>query len=132
MKTTNYLIAMLIAGVGAVSAQEAAKTEADSGASQAVTTTTPSDAEESVKTEPKAEKEQEQEKKGKSKKSDKDKKLTPYPLDTCIVTDNKLGSMGDPLTIEHENQEIKLCCKPCEKKFKKDPEKYLIKLKPDA
>lgn len=131
MKTTNYLMAMLIAGAGAVSAQDAAKTEADSTAAQAVTTTTPSDAEESVKTEPKAE-EKEQEKKGKSKKSDKDEKLTPYPLDTCIVTDNKLGSMGDPLTIKHENQEIKLCCKPCEKKFKKDPEKYLIKLKPDA
>lgn len=131
MKTTNYLMAMLIAGAGAVSAQDAAKTEADSTAAQAVTTTTPSDAEESVKTEPKAE-EKEQEKKGKSEKSDKDKKLTPYPLDTCIVTDNKLGSMGDPLTIKHENQEIKLCCKPCEKKFKKDPEKYLIKLKPDA
>ncbi len=129
MKTTNYLMAMLLAGASAVSAQDAATTETDSGAAQAVTAAPPSDAEESVKTEPKVE---EKEKKGKSKKSDKDKKLTPYPLDTCIVTDNKLGSMGDPLTIVHENQEIKLCCKACEKKFKKDPEKYLGKLKPDA
>lgn len=66
-------------------------------------------------------------------KNDEDKEKTkPYPLDTCIVTDNKLGSMGDPVTLVHENQEIKLCCKPCEKKFKKEPEKYLKKLEPKA
>lgn len=66
-------------------------------------------------------------------KNEEDKEKTkPYPLDTCIVTDNKLGSMGDPVTIVHENQEIKLCCKACEKKFKKEPEKYLKKLEPKS
>ena len=52
----------------------------------------------------------------------------PYPLDVCIVTGNKLGSMGDPYRFVHEEQEIKLCCKPCIRKFKKTPEKYLVKL----
>lgn len=52
----------------------------------------------------------------------------PYPLDTCIVTGNKLGSMGDPVSFVHNGQEIKLCCQPCMKRFKANPEKYLAKL----
>ena len=64
-----------------------------------------------------------------------DKKATkakPYPLDTCIVSDEKLGGeMGEPYVFTHEGQEIKLCCKPCQKDFKKDPAKYLKKLKKD-
>lgn len=53
----------------------------------------------------------------------------PYPLDICIVSDNELGSMGDPISYVHEGQEVKFCCKPCIKKFKKDPDKYLKKIK---
>lgn len=56
--------------------------------------------------------------------------VKPYPLKLCIVTDNDLGSMGDPRTFVYEGQEIKICCKPCEKKFLKDPAKYLAKLMP--
>lgn len=52
----------------------------------------------------------------------------PYPKDTCIVTDNELGSMGDYVTMVYEGQEVKFCCKPCIKKFNKDPEKYMKKL----
>jgi hypothetical protein len=51
-----------------------------------------------------------------------------YPLKTCIVSDNDLKSMGEPVVIVHEGQQIKFCCKPCIKKFKKDPAKYLVKL----
>ena len=51
-----------------------------------------------------------------------------YPLKTCIVSDNDLYSMGEPVVIVHEGQQIKFCCKPCIKKFKKDPAKYLVKL----
>ena len=51
-----------------------------------------------------------------------------YPLDVCIVSGNKLGSMGDPYRFVHEEQEIKLCCKPCIRKFNKNPEKYLVNL----
>jgi len=51
-----------------------------------------------------------------------------YPLETCLVSDEKLGSMGKPYVFVHEGQEIKLCCKGCEKDFKKDPAKYMKKL----
>ncbi len=53
----------------------------------------------------------------------------PYPLDTCIVSGNKLGSMGEVVVKSHEGQEIKFCCKPCVKKFDANPAKYLAKLK---
>jgi len=59
----------------------------------------------------------------------------PYPLDKCIVSDEKLDSMGKPYVFTHEGQEIKMCCKSCLKDFNKDPKKYLKKLeaagKPD-
>ena len=54
--------------------------------------------------------------------------LKPYKLDTCLVSGEKLGSMGDPVVFAYQGQEIKLCCKSCKPKFDKDPEKYLKKL----
>ena len=51
-----------------------------------------------------------------------------YPLDYCLVTDNELGSMGKVITKVYDGQEIKFCCKPCVKKFEKNPAKYLAKL----
>ena len=54
--------------------------------------------------------------------------VKPYTKDVCIVTDNKLGSMGDPITIVHEGQEVKFCCKTCVAKFKEHPAKFLSKL----
>ena len=48
-----------------------------------------------------------------------------YPLDYCVVSDEKLGSMGKPKVIVHEGQEIKFCCGGCEKKFRKEPAKFL-------
>ncbi|MGJ8643056.1 MAG: hypothetical protein ACSHX9_06580 [Luteolibacter sp.] len=54
--------------------------------------------------------------------------VKPYPLDVCTVSGEKLGSMGDPVVINHEGQEIKFCCDSCIPKFEKDPEKYLGKL----
>lgn len=55
-------------------------------------------------------------------------KTKPYKKDTCIVSDNKLGSMGTPVTKAYDGQEVKFCCKPCVKKFEKNPAKYLGKL----
>ncbi len=55
-------------------------------------------------------------------------KAKPYPLKTCIVSDEELGSMGDPYTFTHEGQEFQLCCKSCLKSFKKDPAKHVKKL----
>jgi len=56
----------------------------------------------------------------------------PYPLDTCIVSDEKLGADPDmaPYTFVHEGQEIRLCCKNCLTTFNEDPQKYLAKLHP--
>ena len=53
----------------------------------------------------------------------------PYLLDTCLVSGEKLGTMGKPLEIVHEGQQIKFCCKSCLPKFEKDPAKYLNQLK---
>lgn len=50
--------------------------------------------------------------------------VKPYPRDTCIVTGNKLGSMGPVITQVHNGQEVKFCCKPCVKKFAANPAKY--------
>lgn len=54
--------------------------------------------------------------------------VKPYKPDTCIVSGEKLGEMGEPFVFVHEGQEIKLCCKSCKKKFDKDPAKFLKKL----
>ena len=56
----------------------------------------------------------------------------PYTLSTCIVSGEALGSMGDPIAIVHEGQEIKFCCDSCLPKFKKDPAKYVAALKAGA
>lgn len=54
--------------------------------------------------------------------------VVPYPTDTCIVMDSKLGSMGDPIVRVYEGQEIKFCCQPCVDEFELDPEFYLERL----
>ena len=56
-------------------------------------------------------------------------KAKPYPLDKCLVSDEKLDSMGKPYVFTHDGQEIKLCCKSCQKDFNKDKAKYVKKLK---
>jgi len=52
-----------------------------------------------------------------------------YPLDTCVVSGEKLGSMGEPVVVTHNGTEVKLCCKGCIKKFEAEPEKFVAKLK---
>ncbi len=52
----------------------------------------------------------------------------PYPLDKCVVSDEKLGSMGKPFIFKHEGQEVRLCCQECRKEFDTDPKKFLAKL----
>ena len=58
----------------------------------------------------------------------KDAKAKPYPLEKCIVSDEKLGEMGKPVVLTYEGQEMKFCCKDCVKKFNKEPAKYLKKM----
>jgi YHS domain-containing protein len=57
-------------------------------------------------------------------------KPKPYPLTTCVVSDEKLGAdpTMKPYVFTHEGREIKLCCKSCLKDFKKDPATYIKKI----
>jgi hypothetical protein len=55
-----------------------------------------------------------------------------YPLTTCVVSGEKLGSpdMGPPVDYIHKesgkpDRLVRFCCKGCIKDFKKDPAKYL-------
>jgi YHS domain-containing protein len=58
----------------------------------------------------------------------KGEKSKAYPLDTCVVSGEKLGEMGKPYVFTHEGREIKLCCKNCLKDFNKEPAKYVKKI----
>jgi len=55
--------------------------------------------------------------------------VQPYTLDTCVVMDSKLGSMGDPVVRVYNGQEVKFCCEPCVEEFESDPEFYLGKIR---
>ena len=59
-----------------------------------------------------------------------DKTVKPYPLATCVVSDEKLGADPSmkPHVFTYEGREIKLCCKSCLKDFKKDTAKYVAKI----
>ncbi len=57
-------------------------------------------------------------------------KPVPYPLDTCVVSGDKLGGdMGAPIVFVYTNnganQEIKFCCPMCKPTFLKEPDKYM-------
>ena len=54
--------------------------------------------------------------------------VKPYPLDTCIVSGGKLGSMGEPVTRVYKGQEVKFCCAGCIPRFEQDPDKYMEKI----
>ncbi len=51
-----------------------------------------------------------------------------YPIETCIVGEGDLGSMGEPLDLVVNNRHVRLCCAGCEKKLKADPAAFIAKL----
>jgi len=51
--------------------------------------------------------------------------VKPYALQTCFISGEKLGEMGEPVVVVYEGQELKFCCGQCKKKFAADPAKYL-------
>jgi hypothetical protein len=56
-----------------------------------------------------------------------------YPLEVCVASDEKLGSMGDsPHYIYRVDGKpdrlVIFCCEGCEDDFKKEPAKYIAKL----
>lgn len=49
-----------------------------------------------------------------------------YPLDTCVVSGDKLGGdMGKPVDIIYKNRLVRFCCADCPKDFNKNPAKFL-------
>ena len=48
----------------------------------------------------------------------------PYPLETCLVTGDDLDEMDDRVSTVYKGQTFEFCCKPCLKKFRKNPGKY--------
>lgn len=51
-----------------------------------------------------------------------------YPLETCPVSGEKLGSMGEPVDVLYGTRLVRLCCKGCAKGLKKDPQAALAKI----
>ena len=51
-----------------------------------------------------------------------------YPLETCPVSGEKLGEMGEPVDLVHKNRLIRFCCKGCKPKFLENPGKFVAAL----
>jgi len=47
--------------------------------------------------------------------------LADYPAETCPISGQKLGAMGDPFNLVHDGQLVRLCCGGCQDKFNNDP-----------
>jgi len=47
----------------------------------------------------------------------------------CPVSDEMLGSMGAPIKIDVDGQQVWICCEGCRDPLLEDPAKYLAKLK---
>ena len=60
-----------------------------------------------------------------------------YPLDVCLTSDERLGSMGESPEYIYRvkgkpDRLVVFCCDGCEEDFLKDPAKYLAKLEAAA
>lgn len=51
-----------------------------------------------------------------------------YPLETCVISGEPLGGMGDPIEYVYGTRLVRLCCKGCVKGFKKDPAGSMAKI----
>jgi YHS domain-containing protein len=52
----------------------------------------------------------------------------PYALDTCIVSGEKLGGMGDPIVKKYDGREVRFCCEGCIEKFEADQAGFFKKI----
>lgn len=64
----------------------------------------------------------------KAKVSKNEPKPKAYPLKKCLVTGDALDEMDERVSTVYKGQTFEFCCKPCLKKFNKNPEKYLKEL----
>lgn len=56
-----------------------------------------------------------------------------YPMTTCVVSGEDLGSMGEPIVYWHKidgqpDREVRFCCEMCQGQFDSNPDKFLAKL----
>lgn len=51
-----------------------------------------------------------------------------YTLDTCPVSGEKLGDMGDPIQYNHEGRDIRFCCEGCIERFEGMADTYLSQI----
>lgn len=51
-----------------------------------------------------------------------------WPLKTCPVSGEPMGSMGEPIDLVLGTRYVQLCCKGCNRSAKKDPAAFLDKL----
>jgi len=51
-----------------------------------------------------------------------------YPVEICIVSGEKLGSMGDRIDVESKSLVVTVCCSGCVAELKDDPDTFLAKL----
>jgi type II secretory ATPase GspE/PulE/Tfp pilus assembly ATPase PilB-like protein len=54
--------------------------------------------------------------------------LPTYPLETCPVSGEKLGGMGEPVNVLYGTKLIRLCCKSCKKAVEKDGPALVAKI----
>lgn len=52
-----------------------------------------------------------------------------YPLKTCVVSGDRLDAMGEPSAYSYGGTEVQFCCPDCVDEFKKDPDKYLERIR---
>ncbi len=51
-----------------------------------------------------------------------------YPLTTCAVSGEELGSMGAPIDVVHGTRLVRLCCKSCKKGLTRNPDELIAKI----
>jgi membrane fusion protein, copper/silver efflux system len=56
--------------------------------------------------------------------------LTVAEQKNCPVTEAKLGSMGDPISVRVEGRDVWTCCAACPPKLKAQPARYMVRLEP--
>lgn len=51
-----------------------------------------------------------------------------YPLKTCPVSGQQLGSMGDPAEMILAGRLVRLCCPPCERQLHENPARFIAQI----
>ena len=54
--------------------------------------------------------------------------VKPYPLKTCIVSDEELEPARKRIAVVYQGQEVRFCCRECKSDFQDNPEKFLKKI----